>query len=88
MLNYNFNPIFYFFKNNNYLIRLKVFLTFLEVITNFLNPLNIQRLKLQLQITILVYFMGWEEALLNEKKNCIKLYYVIHIRNQIKGIYV
>ena len=38
-LNYNFNHLL--IKNNDYLIRLGVFLTFFEVITNFLNPLNI-----------------------------------------------
>ena len=36
-MNYNFNPIFLFSKNKNYLIRLRVFLTFFEVIINFLN---------------------------------------------------
>jgi len=40
LLNYNFNP-FFFFKDNDYIIRLRVVLTFSKVITNFLNSLNI-----------------------------------------------
>ena len=32
---------FLFFKNKDYLIRLGVFLTFYEIITNFLNSLDI-----------------------------------------------
>ena len=38
-----FEPCFLFFKNKDYLIKLWVFLTFFEIITNFLKPLNIQR---------------------------------------------
>ena len=41
LLNYNFEFIFLFFKNKNYLIRLRVFLIFYKVITDFLNLLNI-----------------------------------------------
>ena len=41
LLNYNFNFIFLFFKTNDYLIRLKVFLICFEVIFNFLNFLHV-----------------------------------------------
>ena len=35
------NPTFYFFRNNEYLIRLGVFFFYIfEITTNFLNPLN------------------------------------------------
>ena len=37
LLNNNFNPIFFFFTNKDCLIRLGVFLTIFEVITNFLS---------------------------------------------------
>ena len=43
LLNYNFNPAIYFFLNNDYVIRLGVFFYIFEIITNYLNPLNIQR---------------------------------------------
>ena len=41
LLNYNFNHIFLFFRNNDSLIKLGVFLIFFKTITNFLNLLNI-----------------------------------------------
>ena len=44
LLNCNFNPTFYFFWNNTYLIGLVVFFFYIfEIVTNFLNPLNIYR---------------------------------------------
>ena len=39
-LNYNFNLIFLFYKNNDYVIRLGILLTFFRTITNFLIPLT------------------------------------------------
>ena len=49
--------IFYiFFKNKDYLIRLRIFLTFSEIITNFLNPLNIYKLRI---VVRLQHFYKW-----------------------------
>ena len=49
LINYNFNLIFYFKKKNNYLIKLRIFLTFFKVITNLLNSFNIKGIRDKLQ---------------------------------------